>query len=83
MLRWYLVYLGDREAHLHGTHDFRRGHARDILQRGGTLADILQAGEWRSAAFLSYLSKEELADAAADDAHLLSDALDDPSEDEC
>ena len=41
-------------------HGFRRGMAQDILRRGGSLAEILAAGGWRSAAFLAYLDKNEI-----------------------
>ena len=33
------------------THDFRRGHARDLQRQGADLFEILAAGEWRSPAF--------------------------------
>ena len=32
-----------------GTHDFRRGHAKDLQESGAPLAVILAAGEWRAA----------------------------------
>ena len=43
-----------------GWHSFRRGAARDMLNRGCTLAQILDAGGWRSAAFLRYLSRRDI-----------------------
>ena len=43
------------EARAYGTHDLRRGHARDLQRRGASLHEILMAGEWRSPAFLKYL----------------------------
>ena len=52
------------------THDFRRGHARDMLNSGARLCEILKAGEWRSAAFLAYLDGVELESAANLEAHL-------------
>ena len=42
------------------THDLRRGHAEDMRRSGCTLAQILQAGQWRSAAFLKYLDEVRL-----------------------
>ena len=42
---------------------FRRGMARDILDRGGLLA-TLQAGGWTSSAFQLYLRNEQLQDTA-------------------
>ena len=34
--------------------------AQDLLANGATLATILRAGQWRSAAFLHYLNEAEL-----------------------
>ena len=47
--------------------------------------EILAAGEWKSPAFLSYLSREELEDAVANDAHqggLLAETIGDSSGEE-
>ena len=44
----------------YGTHDFRRGHAQDLLESGASLAQILAAGQWRSASFLDYIKQAEL-----------------------
>ena len=41
-------------------HSLRRGAARDLLGAGNTLAQILFAGGWRSAAFLKYLSSRDV-----------------------
>ncbi len=41
-------------------HSFRRGAARDMLKRGCTLAQLLEAGGWRSSAFLQYLSRRDI-----------------------
>ena len=43
-----------------GWHSFRRGRAQDMLASGATLAQILTAGGWRSAAFLSYLRRRDI-----------------------
>ena len=51
-------------------HDFRRGHARDLQLAGRNLKQILEAGEWRSPAFLKYLDVEGLERDAAVEAHL-------------
>ena len=48
-----------------GTHCFRRGHARDMLKCGATLAEILRAGQWKSAAFLKYLEKNDIEEGVA------------------
>ena len=41
-------------------HALRRGAARDLLSAGNTLAQVLFAGGWRSAAFLKYLSSRDV-----------------------
>ena len=69
-LRFSLGQLGVRDAALYRTHDLRRGHALDLQQRGGTLREILQAGEWSSPAFLSYLDMTQLELGAVVEAHL-------------
>ena len=53
-------------------------HARDLQARGHTISQILAAGEWRSAAFMSYLDDKELAAEAVVEAH-----LDESTDDEC
>ena len=52
------------------THDMRRGHALDLQLAGKPLYEILQAGEWRSPAFLAYLDKYTLEAAAVVEAHV-------------
>ena len=59
-LRGLLADLGIENARLYRTHDIRRGHARDLQQRGASLKEILSAGEWQSPAFFAYLELEEL-----------------------
>ena len=54
-LREILGCLGVPDANQYRCHDLRRGHARDLQCSGAPLWTILQAGEWRSPAFLSYL----------------------------
>ena len=39
---------------------FRRGAARDMLNSGCTIAQILSAGGWRSGAFLRYLTRRDV-----------------------
>ena len=46
-LRALLHLLGVDDADGYGTHDMRRGHAEDLLERGAGLGEILRAGEWR------------------------------------
>ena len=59
-LRLRLRALNVENANDYRTHDFRRGHARDLQASGASLLEILQAGEWRSPAFLRYLDNKEL-----------------------
>ena len=47
-------------ASAYGTHSLRRGHARDLLESGATLAEILRAGQWKSAAFMRYLNMADI-----------------------
>jgi hypothetical protein len=58
--RRLLAALGFADACKYSTHDFRRGHAQDLLESGATLAEILLAGQWRSSSFLKYLREAEL-----------------------
>ena len=73
-----LECLGVARASEYRTHDFRRGHAKDLQisgemrlfcagccscavgAAGAPLWAILQAGEWRSPAFLKYLDLHKL-----------------------
>ena len=68
-LRAALQELGVPRHDAYRTRDFRRGHAQDMAVRGSRLADILRAGDWRSAAFLSYLDRDALEDSAVREAH--------------
>lgn len=45
-------------------HSFRRGAAHHMLDKGATIAQILRAGGWRSAAFLRYLCRKDVDNAA-------------------
>ena len=38
-----------------GTHSFRRGAARAILEAGGSFSQLLRLGQWRSSAYKLYL----------------------------
>jgi len=51
-------------------HDFRRGHAKDLQMSGANLAEILQAGEWKSPAFMAYLDIHELEAGSVVEAHM-------------
>ena len=68
-LRSFLAILKLPDFQLYRTHDLRRGHARDLQAAGKSLWEILSAGDWRSAAFLQYLDKEDLERAVVEQAH--------------
>ena len=57
----------------------RAGHATHLAASGATLATILEAGEWRSAAFLSYIDSN-IADAAEVLRQTLQSELDEASD---
>ena len=59
-LRNCLTALGVEQAGQYRTQDFRRGHAEDLRASGAPLKAILEAGEWRSPAFMTYLNVELL-----------------------
>ena len=65
---------------LYRTHDLRRGHARDLQASGCSLYELLSAGEWRGPAFMEYLDRQELENAAVDEVHF--DELSDWSDEE-
>ena len=70
VLRSRLASLAVEKAHLYFSHDFRRGHARDLQASGASLYEILQAGEWSSPAFLQYLDLICLERDAVVEAHV-------------
>ena len=76
-LRRRLRILAFPFANEYGTHDFRRGHARDLLERGSTLKEILNAGDWRSPRFLAYLDLDKLEASVVVEAHLADSDSDD------
>ena len=63
-LRHFLGILQVEDADKVSSHGFRRGSAEEIFSRGGRLADILVAGDWRSPAFMEYLDRESVEEAA-------------------
>ena len=70
VLRDMLGKLDVEKAGLYRTHDFRRGHARDMQAWGRTLPEILAAGERSSPAFMKYLDMMALERDAVMEAHL-------------
>ena len=69
-LRARLHSLGVSDAASYILHDFRRGHAQDLVSSGANLRQILAAGEWKSPAFLAYLDWTKLEAGAVMEAHL-------------
>ena len=70
VLRACLKSLNLREHEEYRSHDFRRGHGMELVASGAPLWEILGAGEWRSPAFLHYLSLHELEEGLVMQAHL-------------
>ena len=62
--------LGVDHAASYWLHDFRRGHAQDLVSRGSNLAEILRAGEWKTPALLCYLDIQKLEHGAVVQAHV-------------
>ena len=68
-LRDTMARIGIEHSERYWLRDFRRGHAKDLLDGGARLNQILQAGEWRTPAFLKYLDTNKLEKAAVLEAH--------------
>ena len=57
--------------------------AQSIAEHGGSLWEILQAGQWKSSAFMAYLRKGALISKASEDLALqvaVEDAFEDDSD---
>ena len=72
-LRETLERLAVPNAGSYGTHDLRRGHAKDMQLSGASLAQILAAGEWKSRAVATYVDLERLEHDLALEAAMHSD----------
>ena len=59
-LRLRLKVLKVEEAYMYRTHDFRRGHAKDLQYNGASLKEILSAGEWSPPAYLQYQDVDKM-----------------------
>ena len=59
------------------SHDFRRGHARDLQESNAPLCDILKAGQWRSPAFKTYMDQNKLDTDAFLKVHVADSSSDD------
>ena len=75
-LRRRLCKLNVKEACEYRTHEFRRGHCRDLQTSKNPLAVVLDAGQWRSAAFKDYMDMQSLEK----DAFVFENVLDSASE---
>ena len=64
MLRAHLSALKVPDANEYSTKAFRRGTAREMLDSQSSLAEVLVAGQWRSAAFLLYIDKMDVEEDA-------------------
>ena len=69
-LRRRLRELGVDGADDYNLHDFRRGHAQDLVESGADLHRILRAGEWLPPAHLKYVDSVKCEKAAVVQAHL-------------
>ena len=63
--------MGIQNAREYRTHDLRRGHAVDLQLSNAPLYQILEAGEWKSPAFMDYLDLHRLERDAVVQAHML------------
>ena len=75
-LRRLLGEIGVADAGLYGTHDLRRGHALDLQLSKAPLWKILDAGGWRSPAFLKYLDMQQLDRDLVVQAHIAESSSD-------
>ncbi len=69
-LRRRLAATGVADADTYASHDFRRGHAQDLVDNVADLAQILLAGEWRTPSFLQYVNMPKLETRAVLEAHV-------------
>ena len=70
-LRARVKQLRQPGPHEFNTHDFRRGHARDLANsKASTVKSIMQMGEWTSSAMIKYLNVNELEAQAVIEAHI-------------
>ena len=70
-LKARLFRLGIEGAGKYWLHDFRRGHAQDLVDNGGRLSEILAAGQWSSPKFTAYLDLNKVETGGVVEAHML------------
>jgi len=63
-LKKSLAAIGIADPHAYSSQSFRRGTAHELAAAGGSLAHILEAGQWHSKAFMEYLARADLEQAA-------------------
>ena len=63
-MRVHLRDLGVEGYQDYSTKAFRRGTAQEMVATGSSLAEVLSAGQWRSAAFLLYLRRADIEEDA-------------------
>ena len=71
-LRRFLRLLGVAQWAQYGSHALRRGSAQDLMEGGGKLSEVLQAGEWASRASLAYQNRHWLDEGALAEALCLN-----------
>ena len=78
VLRAHLAQLNVPDAHTFTTKAFRRGTAQQMVKSRSSLGQILTAGQWSSAAFMTYLQLSEVNEEAVFE--LLDELSDDDNE---
>ena len=67
VFRRHLANIGVRNPMEYSSKAFHRGTAIGSLKQGGRLGDILEAGQWRSPAFLQYMLRADIDELAVFD----------------
>ena len=73
-LRTRLVHNKIAKGRLFSSHDFRRGHSKDLTDKGSNIGQILAAGQWSSTAFMAYQNKQEIETKAVKALHEVDDS---------
>ena len=78
LLRHRMRKLGMPMSEAYETKDFRRGHARDLIEKpGGTLKEVMAMGQWKSSALIDYLDINEIEAGAVIEAHIAESETED------
>ena len=78
LLRHRMRKLGMPMSEAYETKDFRRGHARDLIEKpGGTLKEVMAMGQWKSSALIDYLDINEIEAGAVIEAHIAESEAED------